>query len=232
MSGKTGNASARHCAEFVATGLSVRGFFRPMLVAALTLALALFNAAAFAVNNLSTFSPCSVNHCGLLADGAYPQLVIGRLAQVGTPADMTQVFHWAKAHGYWKSLPASMPPYLRDVQMVTIEVPKGEASQSVTLFMLRTEFAAAPYHVGDLVRYAPHDAAHDEAATGSADDLALFHNLTGCVAVLCQQGDGTCMARYRQGAFRYTDGQQVSTTSGAPVSRGVRINPISLLPLH
>jgi len=232
MSGKTGNGNARHHALFAAIGFPVRGFCRPMVAAVLALVLALLNSAVFAVDSPSPLPPCNVNHCGLLADGAYPHLVIGRLAHVGTPADMDQVFHWAKAHGYWESLPASITPYLRDVQMVTIDVPKGKASQPVTLFMLHTEFTAAPYHVGDLVRYAPHDTEHDEAATGGADDLALFHKLTGCVAVLCRKGDGACLARYRQGVFRHADGRQISLATGQPATAGAHIDPVSLLPLH
>lgn len=232
MSGKTRDMKLFHSPVKI-TGLEIRGRHWRRVTSALALTLLLLlNRTARAADGIPWQPICSADRCGLLVDGAYPQLIIGRLASVGTPADMNQIFHWAKTHGYWKSLPVSITPYLRDVQMVTIDVPKGAASQPVTLFMLRTEFTAAPYHVGDLVRYAPHDAAHDEAATGSADDLALFHNLTGCVAVLCQKGDGTCFARYRQGAFRHTDGQQISTTSGLLVSPSTRIDPVSLLPLR
>ena len=168
----------------------------------------------------------------MLADGAYTNMVIGRLDYVGTAADMTKTYYWAKAHGYWKTLPASTEPYLRDVQLVTIAVPQGMASQPVTLFMLRTEYASSPLHVGDLVRYAPHDAAHDETAQGSPADLALFHGLTGCVASLCQKGDKACFARYRQGAFTTTRGQSVSLKTGRMVTDGARIDPISLLPVQ
>lgn len=176
--------------------------------------------------------PCIGGRCGLVADGAYPNLVIGRLDYAGTPADMTEVYHWARTHGYWKDLPASIEPYLRDVKLVTIALPKRMASQPVTLFMLQSEYAAAPYHLGDLVRYAPHDAAHDETAKGSPDDLALFHRLTGCLATLCQKGDSACFARYRQGAFTTTHGQAVSLETGRLIPAGQRIDPVSLLPVH
>lgn len=172
---------------------------------------------------------CTVDHCGLLADGVYTNLVIGRLDDVGSDADTARVFRWAKAHGYWKNLPAAVQPYLRDVKLVTIT---GEAGHPVTLFMLKTEYASAPYHVGDLVRYAPHDAAHDETAQGGPADLALFHGLTGCVATLCQKGDGACFKRYRQGAFTTTHGQQVSLATGRLMPEGARIDPVSLLPVR
>jgi hypothetical protein len=172
---------------------------------------------------------CTVDHCGLLADGAYTNLVIGRLDDVGSDADTARVFRWAKAHGYWKNLPAAVQPYLRDVKLVTIA---GEAGHPVTLFMLKTEYASAPYHVGDLVRYAPHDAAHDETAQGGPADLALFHGLTGCVATLCQKGDAACFKRYRQGAFTTAHGQQISLATGHLIPEGARIDPVSLLPVR
>lgn len=231
MSGKTKDQSGTACS------LTAGGFIACMgsgqrAVARLALTLLLASASIHATENHPSPLKCSAGQCGLLTDGAYANVVIGRLDDVGTAADMTQVLHWAKAHGFWKALPASIEPYLRDVQLVTIAVPKELASQTATLFMLRTEYGSAPYHVGDLVRYAPHDAAHDETATGSPVDLALFHGLTGCVATLCQKGDGACFARYRQGAFTTAHGQQVSLTTGHIVHGGARIDPVSLLPVH
>lgn len=172
---------------------------------------------------------CNVDHCGLLADGVYTNLLIGRLADVGTDADMVRVFQWAKARGYWKSLPATVQPYLRDVKLVAIA---GESGQRVTVFMLQSEYASAPYHVGDLVRYAPHDAAHDETAQGGPADLALFHGLTGCVATLCQKSDAACFKRYQQGAFTTSHGQQISLATGSLIPKGARIDPVSLLPIQ
>jgi hypothetical protein len=179
-----------------------------------------------------TLLPCDSHQCGLLTDGSYPNLVIGRVDHVGTTADMTGVFEWAKAHGYWTHLPSDKQPYLRDVKLVMIALPKGMKSGPVTLFMLQTEYDSAPFHVGDLVRYAPHDAAHDEAATGSPADLALFHGLTGCMAAVCQKGDQACFARYRQGAFTTTHGEAVSLDTGRLLPGSARIDPASLLPVH
>lgn len=231
MSGKTKHRSRSAC-PIIADRLIPRMGSGLQAIALLALAFLLASPAAHAAGNDPSPLDCGAGQCGVLGDGAYSNLVIGRLDFVGTAADMTQVLHWAKAHGYWKTLPASTEPYVRDVQLVTIAVPKGMASQPITLFMLRTEYDSAPYHVGDLVRYAPHDAAHDETAQGSPADLALFHGLTGCVATLCQKGDGACLARYRQGAFTTAHGQQVSLTTGHRVHGGAQIDPISLLPIH
>lgn len=232
MSGKTSHTDVARV-RFTNADAATRAVRNRRLIGALALlALAIQAPTKASDAHHEMASPCSTARCGLLVDGAYPNLVIGRLAHVATPSNLQQTFEWAKAHGYWKQLPSRLKPYLRDVQQVTLEVKQGAVTHPVTLFMLHTEYAAAPYRVGDLVRYAPHDAAHDEAATGTADDLALFHGLTGCVATLCEKGDRACFARYRQGAFNPVHGQQVSLTSGKAMSPGVRIDPISLLPVR
>ncbi|MDA8093982.1 MAG: hypothetical protein M0T84_08740 [Betaproteobacteria bacterium] len=174
---------------------------------------------------------CAGPRCGLLSDGAYSNLVIGRLVHVGTAADMRKVYRWAKTHGYWKSLPDATAPYLRDVKLVTIALPHSIANRPVSVFMQMEEYTAMPLAVGELVRYSPHDSAHEEAAKGDAAELAFFHGLTGCVAVLCQQNDPACIKRYRQGVFTKAQGKPVDLATGA-VASGTGINPVSLLPVR
>ncbi|MDA8383508.1 MAG: hypothetical protein M0037_10685 [Betaproteobacteria bacterium] len=144
---------------------------------------------------------------------------------------MRQVLGWAKAHGLWKSLPDSPTPYLRDVKLVTIALPHAVAQRPVTVFMQTDEYAAMPLASGELVRYSPHDSEHEEAATGDAAELALFHGLTGCIAVLCRQNDSACIKRYRQGVFTKAQGRPVAPATGA-IASSPGINPISLLPVR
>lgn len=92
---------------------------------------------------------CVTNRCGLHANGPYPNYVIGTLAHVGTDADVTRVFDWAKHHGYWQSLPDSVSPYLQDVALVTIRLPRAVARSPVTVFVTRQELRGSPYRVGD-----------------------------------------------------------------------------------
>jgi hypothetical protein len=139
------------------------------------------------------------------------------------------VFQWAKTHGYWKSLPASVTPYTTGVKLVTIKMPG--VAHPVTVFMQQEEFESAPYVVGDLVRYTPHDGLR-EIPPGDADHLALYHGLTGCVATLCRLEDGECFRRYLSGVFTKAHGKPVDLKSGAIKSNGIQIDPVSLLPVH
>lgn len=173
---------------------------------------------------------CVTNRCGLHANGPYPNYVIGTLAHVGTDADVTRVFDWAKHHGYWQSLPDSVSPYLQDVALVTIRLPRAVARSPVTVFVTRQELRGSPYRVGDLVRYSPHGSDHEIPPKKDADDAALFHGLTGCVALLCHKGDRACAKRYRQGVFTKAQGRQVDLQTGQVMPGGLRIDPISLLP--
>lgn len=198
--------------------------FRRYLLVAVT---CLFMAA----NSFGAASPDCVHHrCGLLANGTYRNLVIGRVLHVGSAADMTRVYHWAKAHGYWKSLPNTLSPYLHDVRLVTLALPHSVSKRPVTVFMQIEEYAAAPLSIGSLVRYSPHGVHHDVPAKADAEELALYHGLTGCVAVLCRKHDAACFKRYRQGVFTKAHGQPVSLRSGKPIPGGAAINPVSLFP--
>lgn len=219
-------------ADVGSVSLCARVTFRRMQHAALVSILApiaLYAASANAAT--ASVLNCASNHCGLHANGPYPNYVIGTLTRVGSATDMKQVYHWAKTHGYWKSLPDSLAPYLHDVKLVTITLPRGLARHPVTVFMQRTEYASAPFIVGDLVRYSPHGSDH-EAPKDNADDLTLYHGLTGCVATLCRQGDSACYKRYRQGVFTKAQGKQVNLQTGKLILGGLRIDPISLLPQH
>lgn len=193
--------------------------------------------AAFALVVLSPFAGaadvpiCSSRTCGLASDGAYPNLVVGRLARVGGERELRQVQGWAITHGYWQALPRDAAPYLRDIRLVTLTVPSDVGTQDVTLFMQEEEFASAPLQVGDFVRYAPHDPTH-EVPKGDADGLALYHGLTGCVALLCRRDDADCVTRYRPGVYTHARGQPVDLASGAVVADGAAIDPQTLLPIQ
>lgn len=175
-------------------------------------------------------SLCSSSNCGLASDGAYPNLVVGRLARVGGESELRQVQGWAMSHDYWQALPRDAAPYLRDIRLVTISVPANGGTQDVTLFMQEEEFTSAPLQVGDFVRYAPHDPAH-EVPKGDADGLALYHGLTGCVALLCRRDDADCVTRYRSGVYTATRGQPVNLASGVVAADGATIDPQTMLPI-
>lgn len=174
---------------------------------------------------------CSADRCGLHTDGPYPNYVIGTLAHIGSDADLHRVFQWAKGHGYWKSLPNSIRSYTQDVKLVTIRLPHSMARYPVAVFVTKQEYSISPYRVGDLVRYSPHGADHEVPPGRGVDDAALFHGLTGCVALLCRSGDHSCEARYIQGVFTKAKGRQVDLRTGRVIPSSVRIDPLSLLPV-
>jgi hypothetical protein len=205
----------------------------PKWISTAVAALALVLPGAFLIPTspaLAEAPECTSEHCGLLADGAYGNLVIGRLVQVGTDAQMRRLYAWAKAHGYWKSLPSTPEPYLQDVKLISIALPPSLAEQPVTVFMQADEYAVAPLPVGALVRYSPHGAKHAAPANADADGLALYHGLTGCVAVLCGPHDSACANNFWQGVFTKAKGEPVNPHTGAPIVGGEAIDPVSLLP--
>lgn len=173
---------------------------------------------------------CATHQCNLHADGPYPNYVIGVLVHVGTNAEMKQVFQWAKHHDYWQALPDSPAPYVKHVKLVTIRLPPSLAERPVTVFMQQEEFTSAPLSVGDLVRYRPHGR-KPGVPLNAPKKAALYHGLTGCVATLCRQSDPACYKRYRQGVFTKTQGRQVNLHTGAVIPDGLRINPVSMLPI-
>lgn len=181
--------------------------------------------AALLLWSFSSFAwaTCPSHLCNLATDGAYDKLVVGKLVHVATDNELKQVFHWAKTHGRWASLPSSFPLYLQGVKLVSIQPSTNTAP--VTVFMTREEYDTAPLVVGDLVRYKPHDANWE--APKDPEQKRIFYGLTGCVATLCSAASGDCKRHYRKGFFT-TSGVQVDWVTGKPLPGGTDIDPVSL----
>lgn len=175
---------------------------------------------------------CAHNKCDLHANGAYRNLVIGRLVGVGSKADLLRVYHWAKAHGDWKSLPNSPAPYLRYTRVVYIALPPAIAKHPVAVFIQAEEYDPALFTPGALVRYSPHGTRHEAPPQSGKAGHALFHGLTGCVATLCGPHAAACASHYRQGVYTKAHGLPVNLHTGAVIPNGVGIDPISLMPRH
>lgn len=171
---------------------------------------------------------CGDKGCPIGSDGAYPHLIIGKLVSIGDEPDMLQVKQWAKANGYWKHLPEPDDPYARTVRAATIAVTTAQGERRMTVFMQKAELSTDTYRAGDLVRYSPHNYAL-ERPEGSAQDMALFRGLTGCVATLCRQEDRSCDGRHPHGVYTKAQGHPVDPDTGAPLKQGVTIDPQTLL---
>lgn len=190
----------------------------------------LFLAGCFAVR-VAFAAPfdCVHNHCGLLTQGNNPDLVVGTVDAVANASQMKTVFRWARTHGYWKSLPADGHGYLPFVQLVSVSVPAASGTRSVSVLMTRKEFKSGPLKPGALVRYSPHDAAHD-AISYKDPAKEAYWKLVGCVAQLCAPGDTGCIRRYRPGKFDRHSGVQLSLDGHRPALNGVAVNTTTLLP--
>ncbi len=172
---------------------------------------------------------CARNKCGLLTLENNPDLVVGTVEAVATQAQMKTVFQWARRHGYWKDLPADGHGYPDFVQLLSITVHSPSGNRSVTVLMTREEFDASSLAHGALVRYSPHDAAHD-AITYPDPAKQSYWVLVGCVAQLCAPEDKECRPRYRPGRFARHSGAQLNVDTGQPLRNGVEIDPQTLLP--
>lgn len=169
---------------------------------------------------------CTHHHCGLITHGNNPDLVVGTVEATATAKQMQAVFHWARAHDYWSTLPADGRDYLGFVRLVSLKVHR----RSVTVLMTREEYDASPFRPGALVRYSPHNAAHDAISYKNPAKEAYWR-LVGCVAQLCPAKDKACRARYRLGLFDRQSGRQLSFLDRRPVANGLLINPNTLLPI-
>lgn len=78
MSGKTKSRSATAC-PITTDGFIVRIGSELQAVARLALVCLLASFSAHAAGSDSASIDCNADHCGLLADGAYPNLVIGEI---------------------------------------------------------------------------------------------------------------------------------------------------------
>lgn len=170
---------------------------------------------------------CTSSFCRLTVDGAYEHLVVGRLVQVANDEEFEQVFHAAKQQGQWQQLPNTFSPYQQHVVLVSIAIAEQQAP--VSLFLTREEYEAAPFNIGSLVRYRPHDP--EREAPSSPEESQLYWGLTGCVAALCSPDDQACAQRYSKGVFSIK-GQPVSFETGNIINANPVIDPTSLLPIN
>ncbi len=198
---------------------------RPLLRVALALAI-LFSAGLVDAKPFD----CANHQCGLLTKGNNRDLVVGTVDGVASRPEMRKVFAWAHRHGYWSSLPDKGAGYLKYMQLISLSVPVSGERRSVTVLMTRQEFESASLQIGAFVRYSPHDSAHDAISYKNPVHEAYWV-LVGCVAQLCAPGDDDCRSRYRAGRFDHKSGHQLRVANGKPLTDGIFINPLTLLPV-
>jgi len=173
---------------------------------------------------------CKHKQCGLLGDGAYPNVILGTLSHVATDAEATTIYHWAHQHGYWKNLQGGLPRFLKTIKIVSVEIPVKKHTKTVTLLMGRKFFDADTWEKGDFVRYTPHEKDLPDKPFDDPSQLA-YYQLFGCVAILCRAVDKECFKRYVSGVYGRIDGLQRDLQSGKTVKQGVHIDPVTYFPV-
>lgn len=176
---------------------------------------------------------CKRNRCGLLVKENYNNLVIGKVERVADEKEMRELYRWARAHGYWKSLAPDEKTYLHSVKILSLSVatPDRRERRSITALMTPKEFAAGVLKVGDQVRYSPHDPEHIREDRPTDSNARAYWDLVGCIQLVCGARDKSCRTRYRSGVYRHDDGREVDPRTGRIVAHGARIDPVSLLPV-
>ncbi len=169
---------------------------------------------------------CAGSHCSLQGDGTYPNVVVGVIRHIGHNQDSLQVFRWARHHGWWKSLLGDAPAFAAHVRPVLLQIQGPHGQLLFTGLMGEDEYDTAPLHVGDLVRYSPHDAAHLAPAENTPAAWAYWR-LVGCIQVLCAKGRASCMGGFRPGVYQHDSGREVNMATGALLPHGVAIDPVS-----
>ena len=174
---------------------------------------------------------CGTDACGLPGDGPFPNIVVGTVKRVAGDAEAQAVFDWARAHGYWATLPVDAQRFARTIQMMSIEIPGSEGPRDVTLLMGREHYEAIKIAAGDLVRYIPHETARS-APRFEDRGAHAYWKLFGCIAVLCRAADKACPVRYAPGVYRLNDGGQLGPDLRTPVAGGMRVDPGTYLPMR
>ena len=174
---------------------------------------------------------CSAKgRCGLLGDGAYPHLVLGKVLDVADEQQATTIFNWAHQHGYWSKLPDDPAAFVQAIQVLSVEIPASSGLDSITLLMGRKDFDIAGIVAGDYVRFSPHPASEINLPGYINNPKDVYWEIFGCVAVLCSAGDLACMQRYRSGVYD-SNGIPLEPLTGQAKQTGQWIDPLTYLPL-
>lgn len=172
---------------------------------------------------------CASRHCGIPQDGSYPHLVIGTLQRIASSREGERIFREARRLGYWQALPDDPHRFVATIRAVSILTRTPDGPRALTLLLSNAELQAGPLKVGDLVRYTPHDKAHEHAPDDTPAGRAYW-KLHGCVMVVCTVSDGACRKRYQAGTYQLATGTPIDPDSGKAWPGIAPVDPISLLP--
>lgn len=165
---------------------------------------------------------CKTNHCGIAIDAPYPNLVIGVVDGVATPAQSAALLGAAQRAGYWHVFPSSGPVFAEKIQPISISFASG---RSITVLAATGETRMLRLNLGELVRFAPHRGLHEAPQPNNPYWVGI-----GCVALLCAAGDTQCEAGYHPGLYRRSDGGALDATGTHLLPGEIGVDPMSMRP--
>jgi len=187
-----------------------------------------------AIGLSSGFGCNTEERCGLPDDGPYPHLVLGTVAAVADAAEAEEIYHWARAQGYWSSLPEDPAAFVKAIQILSLELPSAGGTERMTFLMGRVHFDAIRIAPGDYVRYIPRESypsGQETPMSKKTGEPDAYRQLYGCIALLCRAEDLLCPARYRSGVYRPTDGAPLDPQTGTVLTQGTHVDPVTYLPV-
>lgn len=165
---------------------------------------------------------CKTNHCGIAIDAPYPNLVVGKIDGIASPAQSAALLAAAQEAGLWHEFPASESVFAEKVQPISISFAPGH-SMTVLAGTYETNFMRLK--IGELVRFAPHRGIHEAPQPNNPYWVGV-----GCVALLCAAGDTQCEAGFHQGLYRRADGAALDMTGRKILPGAAGIDPMSMRP--
>ena len=163
---------------------------------------------------------CKKNRCGIAIDAPYPNLAIGTIDGIATPAQSAATLHDAQKLGLWHVFPPDSANFIAQIQLVSISVAKGN---SMTMLIGTDEARVSDFQIGELVRFAPHRGLRKPPRP---DDPYWVGD--GCLALLCIPGDSACRQQYLPGLYQVRDGAELDASGRHVVPGGAVIDPMSM----
>lgn len=163
---------------------------------------------------------CAHSRCGVTIDAPYPNLVVGKVDGIATPAQAQAIFQNMWSSGLWHVFPASASGFAMDVQPISIEIAPGK---SITVLASIEEEKYEGLQIGSFARFAPHRGLHVKPRPNDP-----YWKGIGCVILLCRPTDNGCVLQYRTGIYRVSDGRELDGSGRHLLDEGLQIDTMSM----
>ncbi len=165
---------------------------------------------------------CTTLSCGMPQQGAYDQLIVGTVKSLGDADNAKSLFHRMRGTHHWQAVPADPNEFSK--YLIPVVIDTGHVV--MTVLMAQWEFAKAPLHQGDLVRYSPHNGGVEPPPQDSV--AHKYWDIDGCAMVLCRAGDKHCFSYYTPGIYRKRDGVALNARDLKPLRDRPSVDPVTM----